>query len=175
MIYQILFFVLLALVVFGIAVFVPRIAKDMRLKKDRKNTYAIQNVGTGLCIRPKDADFSEENSVIQYPLKNWECITWQFIKLDANAYLLQNLYTHKTFEPKNGTEEGSSLFQKTLDGTKNQCWEFLKDNGAYTIRLKGTGLYLTAESKEKNAEITLREKQENDAQKWKLVEQHPTM
>lgn len=175
MAYQILFFALLALIVLGAVVFVPRIAKDMRLKKDKKNACAIQNVSTGLCIRPKDADFSEGNSVIQYPLKNWECITWQLIRVDTDAFLLQNLYTHKTFEPKNGAADGSPLIQRTLDGTRSQCWEFAENGGSCAIRLKGTELYLAAESKEKNTEIVLREKQNDDAQKWRLIEQHPVM
>lgn len=172
--YKIPFYSLLTLGVLGGIVFGPRIIKGLKLKKDKKNTYAIQNVQTGRCIRPYNAGFEEENRVILYDLKNWECITWQFIELKKDTYLLKNLYTQKTFEPVSEPEEGVSLWQKILGGSKWQYWEFIEQSeGVYHIRLKGTELYLTPETNELNANIILKPSEDTTAQKWTLVEQHP--
>lgn len=172
--YKILFYVLVASIALIVIVFGPRIYKGIKLKKDKVNTYAIQNVKTNRCIRPYNAGFQDDNQVILYSLNNWECITWQFIELDKDTYLLKNLYTEKTFQPVVDPVEGVTMWQKPLGGSKQQYWEFLKqDNGTYLIRLKGTELYLTAASEEQNAHIVLKPLQNTTYQQWKLVEQHP--
>lgn len=175
MLFKILFFVLLAIDILAAIVFLPRNLKDRRLKKEKRHTYAIQNVGTNLCIRPYNADFSEGNKVIQYPLHNWECITWQFIKTGDDTFLLQNLYTHKSFAPQKGTVSDSSLHQETLDGTSAQLWDFLKEGNEYRIRLHGTQMYLSAKNAATNSDIVLKVKSDDANQKWRLIEQHPTV
>lgn len=172
--YKFLFYVLLILIILTSVVFVPRINKDIHLKKATVNTYAIQNVKTDKCIRPYDANYKDDNKVILYTLNNWECITWQLIDLNNGAYLLKNLYTQKTFQPAAEPAEGVNMWQKTLGGSNQQHWEFLKqDNETYLIRLKGTELYLTAASEGQNADIVLKPLQNTTEEQWKLVEQHP--
>ena len=108
-------------------------------------------------------------------MKNWECITWQFIHLEDNTYLLKDLYTEKTFEPVSDPEEGVTMWQKTLGSSKWQQWEFIKQvDNIYQIRLKGTELYLEPAADELNANIVLKPLQKDStAQEWKLIEQHP--
>lgn len=173
MLYAILFYGLLAAVLLAMMLFLPRVRKDIRLKKQKQHTFAVRNVGTGLCIRPYNADYSEGNKVILYPLHNWECITWQFIRVAGDTYILQNLYTHKSFAPNPGAKEGSTLWQKSLDGTQNQCWEFIKSDAGFLIRLKGTELYLTASRREENAEIVLQAANNAEEQVWELLPQQP--
>ncbi len=174
MMYKILFYVFVALIALTSVVFGPRINKDIKLKKDKVNTYAIQNVKTNRCIRPYNANYQDDNKVILYSLNNWECITWQFIKLDNGAYLPKNLYTQKTFQPDADPAEGVKMWQKPLGGSNQQYWEFLeKDNETYLIRLRGTELYLTAASEEQNSDIVLKPLLNDSEQYWKLIEQHP--
>ncbi len=172
--YKILFYFVLAIIVVGSLVFGPRIVKGIQLKQDKKETYAIQNIGTNKCIRPQNANFHNDIDVILYDLNNWECLTWQFIDMGENTFLLKNLYTEKTFQPKSGSVEGSSMWQKPVGGSQDQYWEFLvQSDGIYLIRLKGTMLYLTASSKEQNAKILLKPLDGSDRQLWKLVKQSP--
>jgi hypothetical protein len=172
--YKILFYVLVVLIALNLAVFGPRIIKGIKLKQDKVNTYAIQNVKTNRCIRPYNAGFQDNNKIILYDLNNWECITWQFIGLNNDTYLLKNLYTEKTFQSVTDAVEGATMWQKPLGGSNQQYWEFLKqDDGTYLIRLKGTELYLTAKSEEQNADIVLKPLQNSTDQQWKLIEQHP--
>lgn len=90
---------LLILIVLSAIIFAPRIYKDVKKKRNYANTYAIQNVGTGKDIRVHNAGNDNGTKIILYNHNNWECITWQLIELEDNAYLLKNLYTQKTFEP----------------------------------------------------------------------------
>lgn len=86
---------LLILIVLSAIIFAPRIYKDVKKKRNYANTYAIQNVGTGKDIRVHNAGNDNGTKIILYNHNNWECITWQLIELEDNAYLLKNLYTQK--------------------------------------------------------------------------------
>lgn len=164
---------LLVLIVFLIAIG-HRVRKDIKKKLNFENTYAIQNIETGLNIRPFDATIYNETPVIQYTHQNWECISWEFIKLEDNTFLLKNLYTEKTFQPKSAPKEGVEIWQQSLGGTKWQYWEFIKQHdGTYLIKLKDYDLYLTAGSKELNSPIILKSLQNSNTQKWKLIRQNP--
>jgi len=172
--FKILFFILLGIIAIALLVFGPRIYKGIQLKQDKVKTYAIQNVATSKCIRPYNAGFKDNNKVILYNHNNWECITWQFVEIEKDTFLLKNLYTEKTFQPMVNPSAGVTMWQKPLGGSALQYWEFLKqDDGAYYIRLKGTDLYLTAASEEQNADIVLKPMQNEINQQWKLIEQHP--
>lgn len=168
----ILFIIPLIIAILILILFLLRILKDIKLKKEKKNVYAIQNVKTRLCIRPYNASFKEENRIIMYPLKNWECITWQFIKLKDNQYLLQNLYTHKTLVSEK-LEEDITFYQKTLGVDENQVYEVIKDNDYYLIKVADTELYLTSLSNETNSNLVLMKLNNNDNQKWNLIKQNP--
>ena len=165
---------LLILIVLSAIIFAPRIYKDVKKKRNYANTYAIQNVGTGKDIRVHNAGNDEGTKIILYNHNNWECITWQLIELEDNAYLLKNLYTQKTFEPPAPPEPGVNLWQQTLGGSHFQYWEFIKQpNETYLIRLKDSELYLTITSDENNSDIILMPKQDSDNQRWKLIRQNP--
>ena len=151
-----------------------RVRKDIKKKLQFENTYAIQNMATGKALRPKDANYKNGTELIAYPLKDWECITWEMIEIDTNAYLLKNLFTERTFQPKSEPKEGVCLWQQSLGGTPLQHWEFLKQqDGTYLIRLKGTELYVTTSSIETDSPIILMPKQNSKMQLWKLVRQTP--
>lgn len=101
-------------------------------------------------------------------------MTWQLIQLEADIYLLKNLYTQKTFEPSAVAKSGIGLWQKTLGGSKLQYWEFIKQvDDTYLIRLMDTELYLTASSGEDNSAVILIPKQDSDKQLWRLIRQNP--
>lgn len=158
--------------------FIFRIIKDIKKKLNIKNAYAIQNIETGKDLRVHNANIDNGTEIILYNHKKWECITWEFIELEENTFLLKNLYTQKTFQPSsNSPSKGDKLIQKELGGSTLQYWEFLKENnGNYLIRLKGTELYLTSSSTETNAPVVLMEKlpkQNPNKQLWKLIKQNP--
>lgn len=152
----------------------PRIRKDINKKLEFENTYAIQNVSSGTCIRPLDAGYKNENRIIGYGHQNWECITWEMISLGNNTYLLKNLFTEKTFQPQYEPKAGVALWQQSLGGKPFQHWEFIKQNdGTNLIRLKDTELYLTISSNKENAAVILMPLKNSDEQKWKLISQTP--
>jgi len=108
-------------------------------KRNTVNTFAITNVKTGRGIRVHNASIDDGRKIILYTHHNWECITWQFIQLEGDIYLLKNLYTQKTFQPSSPPQAGVSLWQQPLGGDSHQFWEFIKQpNETYYIRLKGT-------------------------------------
>lgn len=103
-----------------------------------------------------------------YNHNNWECITWQLIELEDDAYQLKNLYTQKTFEPSAPPEPGVNLWQQTLGGSSfSILGVHQQPNETYLIRLKDSELYLTITSDENNSDIILMPKQDSDNQRWK--------
>lgn len=176
-IYMILFYVLLTLVVLFVIGAYPRTSKNIQRKMNTENSYAIQNVAAGKDIRVHNANIENNEKIILYEHQNWECITWQFIQLEGDVYLLKNLYTHKTFQPLSKPEQGVSLAQQTLEANSFQYWEFLKQSDeTYLIRLKDTELYVTVSSNENNSPIIILMPLQNSAeQQWRLIEQRPIM
>ncbi|HWJ29587.1 MAG TPA: hypothetical protein VNS32_23815 [Flavisolibacter sp.] len=78
-------YLLIALVLVGLVLVVALVAVSIRVIKDIKkklafdNTYAIQSVASGKCVRPLDAGYKNGNDIIAYNHKDWECITWEMI------------------------------------------------------------------------------------------------
>lgn len=141
------------------------------------SSYAIQNVKTGLNLRPYEAMSSDGNKIVLYEHKVWMCMTWDFRHISDNLYTLKNQYTSKTFQAAdNPARPGSVLIQQQLSNKDEQNWEFIQiSDNRYNIRLKGTDLYITAMGNEINTPVTLQPKKENDPmQVWYLIEQHPT-
>lgn len=160
-----------------ITMLVQRQYHNYQRKRASVNTYAIQNVKTGMDIRPFNAGIADEVRIIQYKHKEWECMTWQFIKLEDGSYLLKNLYTQKTFQPKVKPTSGVALWQQPIEANSYQYWVFEKHltENAYKIRLKGTELFVTVSSEKNNTEIILMPLQNTKEQLWNIVEQHPIM
>ncbi|WP_310603407.1 RICIN domain-containing protein [Anaerosporobacter sp.] len=153
-----------------------RLYHNNQRKLSTVNTFAIQNKKTGMDIRPFNAGIGDEVKIIQYKHHNWECMTWQFIKLEDGSYLLKNLYTHKTFQSSSALESGVTLWQQPLEANKFQYWEFLRQSeDEYLIRLKDSELYVTVSDDKNNSSIILMPMQNKLEQHWKLIEQHPTM
>lgn len=151
-----------------------RFYKDINKKLSYANTYAIQNVRTGKNIRAYNAGIDDGTKIILYGHAKWECMTWRFIRLDDNTYLLQNLYTQKTFQPLSPPESGVGLWQQPLGKSHLQYWEFIKQqDDTYLIRLKDTELFVTVSSDENNSSIVLMQKQGSDSQRWRLIRQTP--
>ena len=140
-------------------------------------TYAIQNTVTGKNLRPFDAGNQNGNRIVLYNHVQWKCMTWNFISTSDNTYQLKNLFTSKTFQPKeNPAKVGTTLEQTPLSTSASQQWEFIKTpNKSFYIRLKGSELYITASSSETNSNIVLQAKQDKALQLWRLVEQNPSM
>ena len=174
MIYRILFFTLLAIVLLFILAFGQRVYHGYLKKKNTVNSYAIQNVKTGKAVRVHNAGIDDRTKIILYKHHNWECMTWQFIQLEGDTYLLKNMYTQKTFQPSSSPKPGVDLWQRPLGGDSLQYWEFIRQpDEAYLIRLKGTELYITVSSDENNSPIILMPIQNSIEQQWNLIEQHP--
>lgn len=168
------FFALLIGTVLTASVIGFRLYKDTEVKKDRKNTFAIQNVKTGTCVRPKDANYKENTSIILYPHHNWECMTWRLIDVGNHTFLLENLYTEKTFQPVTELADGTELSQISLDGSALQFWEIIEQpDHAYLIRLQNTDYYLTAPSDVENTPVVLKTVMNDDSQRWRLIPQTP--
>jgi len=166
--------VVLVIVLIPAIYFAPWIYFSFLMKRNYANTYAIQNVGTNKDIRVYNVGVEDKTKVILYTHNHWECLTWQFIQLEDNTYLLKNLATQKTFEPSTTPKEGVDLWQKSLGGSRLQYWEFLKQSDeSYFIRLKDTELYLTATTDNDNSQIILMSKQVSNKQLWRLIKQNP--
>lgn len=165
---------LLITLLIPVVIYAPWIFFGKQQKQNYANTYAIQNVSTGKDIRVKNVGVKDESEIILYTHNEWECLTWEFIQLEDNTYLLKNLCTQKTFEPSSSPKQGVGLWQQTLGGSRFQYWEFIDQyDETHLIRLKDTELYLTATSNEDNSPIILMPKQESDKQLWKLIRQNP--
>ncbi|WP_212005916.1 RICIN domain-containing protein [Chitinophaga sp. HK235] len=143
-------------------------------------TFAIKNVETGIFLRIKDADTRNGTPIVAYSPVNWKCVTWDFKKIEGNAYQLANLYSGKTFQPKAPkAAEGTVLEEQPLTpGEAGQQYEFIpagKDD--FLIRLKGTDLYLTPSDDKGtvNAPVMLTRKNNSKLLHWSLQEQHPVM
>lgn len=137
-------------------------------------SYAIQNTGTGKNIRPRNASTQDEAEVILYRHAKWKCMTWNFVHVEDNVYQLENLYTHKTFEPSEEPVSGAALWQQPIQEKDSQYWEFISlSDGIYLIRLKGTKLYVTISSEKGNSPIILMPREEGSNQEWTLIEQYP--
>lgn len=166
--------ILLIALLIPVVIYAPWIFFGKQQKQNYANTYAIQNVSTGKDIRVKDVGVKDESEIILYTHNEWECLTWEFIQLEDNTYLLKNLCTQKTFEPSSSPKQGVGLWQQSLGRSHFQYWEFIDQyDETHLIRLKDTELYLTATSDEDNSPIILMPKQESDKQLWKLIRQNP--
>jgi hypothetical protein len=155
------------------APFGMRIRKDIHKKLNFKNTFAIQNVQSGKVLRPLDAQAADNTQLILYDHHNWECVTWQFIKLESDTYLLKNLFTEKTFQPASA-QATDRLSQQELGGTPLQYWELVEQaESTFKIRLRGTDLYLIAPSAETNSGAALQPRLDSPTQSWRLLKQTP--
>lgn len=144
-----------------------------------KGTYAIKNAETGMLLRIKDANTQNGTPLVSYHPQDWKCMTWDFVHVDGNTYQLKNLFSEKTFQPKNEAAENSKLEEQPLIANQaNQLFEFLPaEKNLYLIKLKGTELYVTP-SDEKgtvNSPIVLAKKKTGKLQLWTIYEQKPTM
>lgn len=156
-------------------IFGPRLLKNYHRKVETPNAFMIQNVTSGLVIRPRNAEIADGVPIIQYTPQNWECTTWQMIGIDRDTYLLKDLYTQKSFGPVRQPVDGVELVQQPIGGDKLQHWVFepIEDN-RYRIRLADTNLYITSQNSTVNARLILTAGDEqNDAQQWILKQQHP--
>lgn len=141
---------------------------------DFTKTYAIQNIKTSKNLRPFEAKKDDGNRIILYNHHWWKCMTWEFIKVNENSFILKNFYTKKTFQSSSIPENGVILYQQEINNNDLQVWEFIKqDDNTYSIKLKDNELYITISSEKTNSEIILMPYLDTDEQKWKLVEQKP--
>jgi hypothetical protein len=147
--------------------------------QDIKGNYAIKNVQTGMLLRVKDAGSKNGTPLVAYYPENWKCMTWNFKKTDANTYQLQNLLTHKTFQPVALANADVPFDEQPLiPGDTRQQYEFIPvKKDTYLIKLKGTELYVTpADGKGTvNSAIILAAKKNTPDQLWTIYEQAPTM
>ncbi len=146
--------------------------------QDIKGTFAIKNMSTGMLLRVMDANKKNETPIVAYSPTNWKCMTWDFNKVEGNAYNLKNLFTSKTFQPqKSEATAGTAIVQQPIvENSTSQQWEFLPEGkNIYSIRLKGTDLYITpSDSKGTvNAQTILAKKDGSKLQQWTIYEQHP--
>lgn len=164
-----------AVVVAGLAaVFGHRLIKNYHRKVETPDAYMIKNVKSGLVIRPKDAGIADGVPIIQYTPQNWECTTWQMIKIDEETYLLKDLYTQKSFAPVGEPVAGTQLAQRPIGGDKHQHWQFNRqDDGTYTIQLAGSDLYITSTSSTVDDRLVLQPASDDTDQRWTLTQQHP--
>ncbi|MCC8423464.1 RICIN domain-containing protein [Mucilaginibacter sp. UR6-11] len=147
--------------------------------QDIRGNYAIKNVQTGMLLRVKDAGSKNGTPLVAYYPENWKCMTWNFKKTDANTYQLQNLLTHKTFQPvKPAGADVPFDEQPLVPGDTRQQYEFiLVKKATYLIKLKGTELYVTPADSQGalNSAIILAAKKNTPDQLWTIYEQAPTM
>ena len=144
-----------------------------------KGTYAIKNKATGLLLRPLNASKADGAPIVMYSPTNWKCLTWEFNHIEGNTYHLKNLFSSKTFHPKGGKlDKGVPLEQVAFQtSTSYDKWEFIEvDKGHYQIRLAGTELYLSPESKtgKVNTPVILTTFSDDDVLLWTIYVQDPS-
>ena len=141
--------------------------------------YAIKNVQTGLLLRIKDANAANGTPLVSYNPVNWKCMTWDLKPVEGNSYQLRNLFSHKTFQPKQAAAEGVPMEEQPLvPNDSNQLYEFIPTGkSSYLIRLKGTDLCLTPSDSNGtiNGVIVLAKRNGSALQQWTIYEQHPTI
>jgi len=100
-----------------------------------KGTFAIKNVETGMLLRIKDANKKDGTPLVSYAPVNWKCMTWDFQHTGKQTYQLKNLFTGKTFEPKQDESAAISLAQQPfVAGEEKQQYEFIPvTSGVYLI------------------------------------------
>ena len=145
-----------------------------------QGTYAIKNVQTGMLLRIKDANGKNGTPLVAYSPVNWKCMTWDFKHVEGQTYQLKNLFTSKTFQPREiMPAEGVTLEQQPLVAAQvNQLYDFIPiEKYIYLIRAKGTELYVTLIDKDGTTDtgITLAKKNGAKLQQWTIYEQKPTM
>lgn len=145
-----------------------------------QGTYAIKNVQTGMLLRIKDANGKNGTPLVAYSPVNWKCMTWDFKHVEGQTYQLKNLFTSKTFQPREIIPaEGVTLEQQPLVAAQvNQLYDFIPiEKNIYLIRAKGTELYVTPIDKDGTTDtgITLAKKNGTKLQQWAIYEQKPTM
>lgn len=147
--------------------------------QDIKGNYAIKNMKTGMLLRVKDAASKNGTPLVAYNPQNWKCMTWDFKSTGANTYQLENLLTHKTFQPQTAAANDVSLEEQPLiTGNSNQEYEFIPvKKDIYQIKLKGTDLYITPSDPDGqiNSSIILAKKRNTPEQQWSIYQQSPTM
>jgi hypothetical protein len=164
-----------AVVILGfVAVFGQRLIKNYHRKVETPDAFLIKNVKSGLVIRPRNAEIADRVPIIQYTPKNWECTTWQMIKISDETYLLKDLYTQKSFSPVGVPVAGAMLEQRPIGGDQHQHWQFEPlDDDTYMIRLADNDLYITSPSNTVNGRLTLQSVRDDASQHWTLTQQHP--
>ena len=145
-----------------------------------QGTYAIKNVQTGMLLRIKDANGKNGTPLVAYSPVNWKCMTWDFKHVEGQTYQLKNLFTSKTFQPREIIPaEGVTLEQQPLVAAQvNQLYDFIPiEKNIYLIRAKGTELYVTPIDKDGTTDtgITLAKKNGTKLQQWTIYEQKPIM
>jgi hypothetical protein len=144
-----------------------------------EGTYAIKNIQTGMLLRIKDADSKNGTPIVSYNPVSWKCMTWDFKHTEGDAYQLRNLFSGKTFQPKQDAAEGVAVEeQPLLNNDASQQYEFIPaGKNIYLIRLKGTELYITPSDNKGtvNGAIVLAKKNDSRLQQWTICEQHPDM
>ena len=104
-----------------------------------QGTYAIKNVQTGMLLRIKDANGKNGTPLVAYSPVNWKCMTWDFKHVEGQTYQLKNLFTSKTFQPREiMPAEGVTLEQQPLVAAQvNQLYDFIPiEKYIYLIRIK---------------------------------------
>ena len=140
-------------------------------------TYAIKNVETGMLLRIKDANSANGTPLVSYNPVSWKCMTWDFQHKEGNTYQLRNLFSGKTFQPQQQAAVAVAMEEQPLvAGDAKQQYEFIPaGKDVYTIRLKGTELYLSPVDNKgnTNSAIVLAKKTDSKLQQWTIYEQHP--
>jgi hypothetical protein len=169
-------------IVLGVVLLLSALALGSRVRQDvdrnlnLPNTYAIQNVETGKDIWAFDSGIEDGVKTVLFSHYNWGCMTWQFIQLEDDTYLLKNMYTLKSFQPVSPPEAGVELWQQPLGGTPLQYWEFIEQpDETYLIRLKDTELYITISAEDDGSPLILMPMDNTDSQQWELVKQNPAI
>jgi Ricin-type beta-trefoil lectin domain-like len=144
-----------------------------------QGTYAIKNVATGMLLRIKDANSKNGTPLVSYTPVSWKCMTWDFKHTEGDTYRLQNLFSGKTFQPKEVAAEGVAMEeQPMLNNSASQQYEFIPaGKNIYLIRLKATELYVTPSDNKGtvNGAIVLAKMNGSKLQQWTIYEQHPDM
>jgi hypothetical protein len=148
-------------------------------KAAKPGSFQVRNQKYGNLLRPEEANSADGARIVLYPAQPWKCLTWKFHANGESRFQLQNHFTSKTFAAEAEADKAQAAvtqvsFSKTPD--ERPTWQFTKlAEGSYKITDAKSGKALTAVKEETGSavRVVVQTWQENDAQKWELIEIDP--
>ena len=139
---------------------------------DPNKCYKIVNKNSGKVLDVFENKTANNTPIIQYALTGGSNQKWQFTSL-TNGFLKIKAQNSNKFLSCNDNNNGTNVFQFDYIAGGQKDWKIeCLGNGDYRLLHKYSGKYLSVENNSKldKAKIEIRNWNNNEAQKWQIVE-----